>query len=91
MIPGEMADERTEPTENSAEEDWPMLGSAPFAAPREPNKDGEVKDELPNVQYVEMNEGTTKLPDDKPAEDGGEMMAEESEQVELDGTLPADV
>ena len=86
-----MADERTEPTENSAEEDWPMLGSVPFAAPQEPNKDGEVKDELLNVQYVEMNEGTTKLPDDKPAEDGGKMMAEESEQVELDGTLPADV
>ena len=58
-----------------------MVGSAPFAAPWEPNKDGEVKDELPYVQYVEKNKGTTKLPDDKPAEDGGELMAEETEQV----------
>ena len=91
MIPGKMADERTEPNENSTEEDWPMLGSALFAPPWEPNKVGKVKDELPNVQHVEMNEGTTKLPDDKPAEDGGELMAKESEQVELDSTLPADV
>lgn len=56
-----------------------MARSAPFVTSREPNKDGEVKDELPNVQYVEMNEGTTKLPDDKPAEDGGELMAKEPE------------
>lgn len=31
-----------------------------------------------------MNDGTTKLPDNKPAEDGGELMAEEPEEVELD-------
>ena len=58
---------------------------------REPNKDGEVKDELPNVQYVEMNEGTTKLPDDKPAEDGGELMAKEPKEFELESMFPADV
>ena len=42
-IPGEKVDASTEPTENAGAEDWPMAGSAPFMAPREPNKDGEVK------------------------------------------------
>ena len=50
MTPGKMADVRTEPAENSNEEDWPMVGSAAFSATQETNKDGEVKDELPNVQ-----------------------------------------
>lgn len=38
-----------------------------------------------------MNEGTTKLPDDKPAEDGGELMAKEPEEFELESMFPADV
>lgn len=38
-----------------------------------------------------MNDGATKLPDNKPAEDGGELMAEEPEEVELDSMFSADV
>lgn len=39
-----------------------------------------------------MNEGTTKSPDDnKPAEDGEELMAEEPEEVELESMFPTDM
>lgn len=38
-----------------------------------------------------MSKGTTKLPENKPAEDGGESMAEQAEEVELENMFPADV
>lgn len=38
-----------------------------------------------------MNKGTTKLPDNKPADDGGELMAEQAEEVEFENMFPADV
>lgn len=41
--------------------------------------------------YVEMNDDTTKLPENMPAEDGGELMAEEPEDVELERMFSADV
>ena len=50
---------------------------------RSQNKDGEVKDEFPNMQYVETNEGKMELPEDEPTEDEGELMAERPEEVEL--------
>lgn len=40
---------------------------------------------------MEMNEGTTKSPDDKPAEDGEELMAEEPEEVELESMFPTEM
>ena len=38
-----------------------------------------------------MNEGTSKLPDDNPAEDGGELMAEKPEKFEFESMFPAEV
>ena len=38
-----------------------------------------------------MSKGTTKLPENKTAEDGGELMAEQAEEVELENMFPADV
>lgn len=38
-----------------------------------------------------MSKGTTKLPENKPAEDGGEFMEEQAEEVELENMFPADV
>lgn len=38
-----------------------------------------------------MNEGTTKSPDDRPAEDGEELMAEELEEVELESMFPTEM
>lgn len=58
-----------------------------MAAPHEPNKDGEVKDKFSFCG----NEGTTKLPDDKTAEDGEETMPEKPEEVELKSMFPTDM
>lgn len=41
--------------------------------------------------YVEMNDGTTRLPENMPAEDGGELMAEEPVDAELERMFSADV
>lgn len=38
-----------------------------------------------------MNEGTSKLPDDNPAEGGGELMAEKPEKFEFESMFPAEV
>ena len=57
-----------EPIANAGVKDCPAVDSDPFGAPRAPDNDGvpvidvAVKEELPNVQYVEINEGTLILP-----------------------------
>lgn len=57
-----------EPIANAGVKDCPAADSDPFGAPRAPDNDGVPvidvagKEELPNVQYVEINEGTLILP-----------------------------
>ena len=57
-----------EPIANAGVKDCPAADSDPFGAPRPPDNDGVPvidvagKEELPNVQYVEINEGTLILP-----------------------------
>lgn len=48
---------------------WLAADSTPFAAPQEPNKDGNDEKELPNMQYVEIKGGRIVLPVDRPAEE----------------------
>lgn len=80
--------EELEPKETNGVKDWLEDGN-PFVAPREPNNDGEDKEELPNVQYVEIKGGTTKLPEDWPAEEGsGWLMTAEPDDVVSDATFP---
>ena len=81
--------EKLEPKETNGVKDWLEDGN-PFAAPQEPNNDGEDKEELPNVQYVEIKGGTTKLPEDWPAEEGsGWLMTTEPDDVVPDAAFPA--
>jgi len=64
-----------EPNESEGEKDCPKADSDPFVAPRAPNKDGvptvdeEGKEELPNMQYVEIKEGTITLPEERPVDE----------------------
>ena len=67
--------EELEPKETNGVKDWLEDGN-PFAAPREPNNDGEDKEELPNVQYVEE-------------EGSGWLMTTEPDDIVPDAAFPA--